>query len=148
MDYTIEKLPTQPVLYMRRTGAYGVENFKLMAALKDWASSRDLFVNSVIYGIAHDDENTPPEKCRYDVCLVTNFNDLEDATVTQGEIPAGNYAVFMVAHTVDAVQNFWASIIPTLREEKLHWDNTKPILERYKYKLVENGMCEFCVPIL
>jgi len=35
MDYTIEKLSSQPILYMRRTGAYGVENFKLMTALKE-----------------------------------------------------------------------------------------------------------------
>ena len=148
MDYTIEKLPSQPILYMRRTGAYGAENFKLMTALKEWASSKGLFVDSIIYGIAHDDKHTPPEKCRYDVCLVTNSNDLVDTNVKQGEIPAGKYAVFMIDHTVEAMQNFWISIITTLQTEKLQWDSTKPILERYKYRLVEDSLCEFCVPIL
>jgi len=148
MDYTIENLPFQPVFYMRRTGAYGVENFELMAVLKEWASSKGLFVDSIIYGIAYDDEHTSPEKCRYDVCLVTSSNNLADTKVKQGEIPAGKYAVFMIAHTSEAIQDFWASIMSTLHEEKLQWDNTKPILERYKYRLVEDGMCEFCVPIL
>jgi len=148
MDYTIEDLPSQTILYMRRIGAYGVENFKLMTALKEWASSKDMFIDSIIYGIAYDDEQTSPEKCRYDVCLVTALNNLADRKVKQGEIPAGKYAVFMIAHTAEAVQSFWASIISTLYEEKLQWDSTKPILERYKYRLVEDGMCEFCVPIL
>jgi len=148
MDYTIEKLPSQPILYMRRIGAYGVENFKLMTALKEWASSKGLFVDSIIYGIAHDDAHMPPEKCRYDVCLVTHSNDLADTNVKQGEIPAGKYAVFTIDHTEEAVRDFWASIVSTLQTENLQWDSTKPILERYKYQLAEDGMCEFCVPIL
>jgi len=81
-------------------------------------------VNSIIYGIAHDDEHTPPENCRYDVCLVTNSNDLADTSVKRGEIPAGKYAVFMIDHTAEAVQNFWDSIISTLQSEKLQWDST------------------------
>jgi len=43
MDYIIEKLPRQPIPYMRRVGAYGIENFELMTTLKDWANQRDLF---------------------------------------------------------------------------------------------------------
>jgi len=148
MEYTIEKIPPQPILYMRRTGVYGADNFKLMIALKEWASLKDLFIDSIIYGIAHDDEQTPPEKCRYDVALVTNSLHLAGGRVKQGEIPAGKYAVFIIEHTAEAVQNFWASIVLTLQIEQLEWDNTKPILERYKYDLVEDGLCEFCVPIL
>jgi len=148
MNYTIENLPSQPILYMRRVGAYGLENFELMTTLKEWASSKDLFVDSVIYGIAHDDQQTPPEKCRYDVCLVTTMTNLTDTKVKQGEIPAGKYAVFTIAHTAEAVQSFWAWVAESLPKEELHWDSTKPVLERYKYRLVEDGQCEFCVPIL
>ena len=148
MNYTIEKLPLQPILYMRRVGAYGIENFELMTALKEWANSKDLFIDSIIYGIAHDDESIPPEECRYDVCLVTALDILADPAVKRGEIPAGNYAVFTSDHTAEAVQKFWASIIPRLQEENLQWDRQKPILERYKYRVIEDGKCDFCVPIL
>ena len=37
MDYIIEQLPIQPILYMRRTGAYGAENYELMESLKKYA---------------------------------------------------------------------------------------------------------------
>lgn len=148
MEYKIEKLPSQPVLYMRRVGAYGTPNFELMTKLKDWAIEKNLFVDSVIYGIAHDGPQTPAEQCRYDVCLVTAFDPLDDVAVMHGEIPAGNYAVFMVEHTAEAVEKFWASVTHKLQTERLEWDQTKPILERYPYQLVEDGYCEFCVPIL
>lgn len=82
------------------------------------------------------------------MCLVTTFDASTDMMVNRGEIPAGDYAVFTIPHTAEAVQNFWASIMLRLQGESLQWDSTKPILERYKYKLVEDGKCEFCVLIL
>lgn len=148
MDFIIEQLPVQPMVYMRRTGAYGSENYKLMSSLKEWADRKGLFNNSVIYGIAQDNENTPPEKCRYDVCLVAAVDCPVDEFVQRGEIPSGKYAVFTIPHTAEAVQEFWGSVVQMLQEEGLRFDATKPILERYKYRLVEDGKCEFCVPIV
>jgi len=146
MDLNIEQLPIQPIVYMRRIGAYGPENYKLMAALKEWARRRGLFNDSVIYGIAHDNENTPPEKCCYDVCLVAADCPV-DESVRRGEIPAGKYAVFTIPHTVEAMQEFYGTFIQELQEKELQFDNNKPILERYKKKLVDDGYCEFCVPV-
>jgi len=40
------------MVYMRRTGAYGIQNYKLMAALKEWANRKGLLKDSIIYGIA------------------------------------------------------------------------------------------------
>jgi len=147
MDFIIERFQSQPIVYMRRTGAYGGENHKLMEALKEWANRRGLLKDSVIYGIAQDNENTPPEECRYDVCLVDAGNCPVDESVRRGEIPGGKYAVFTIPHTVEAVQAFWGSIIQLLQKNNLQFDITKPILERYQYGLVEDGKCEFCVPI-
>ena len=147
MDFIIEQLPVQSTIYMRRTGAYGSENYKLMTALKEWANRKGLFEDSVIYGIAHDNENTPPEKCRYDVCLVATADCPVDDSVQRGEIPSGKYAVFTILHTAEAVQEFWASIIQVLQKEGLQFDTTRPILERYKHRLVEDGKCEFCIPL-
>lgn len=148
MDYIIEQLPIQPIIYMRRVGAYGSENYKLMAALKEWADRKGLLKDGIIYGIAHDNHNTPPEKCRYDVCLVATNDCLVDESVQRGEIPEGKYAVFTIPHTAEAVQEFWASIMQLLQEKGLPINVTKPVLERYKYKLLEDGKCEFCIPLL
>jgi len=70
-----------------------------------------------------------------------------DEEVQRGKISAGKYAVFTIPHTVEAVQIFWSSFTGELQKTKLQCDTTKPILERYKYKLVEEHKCEFCVPI-
>lgn len=146
MDLNIEKLPIQPIVYMRRIGAYGPENHKLMEALKEWATRHGLLNDSVIYGIAYDNEHTPPEKCRYDVCLVA-ADCPADESVQCGEIPAGQYAVFTIPHTAEAIQKFYGTLIQALQEKGLQFENSKPILERYKKKLVDDGYCEFCVPV-
>ena len=94
MNFIIEQLPEQPVLYMRRIGAYGVENYELMAEMKKWVDMRGLFKDSIIYGIAWDNPaDTPPEQCRYDVCLVSSVDFPADESVQRGEIPGGKYAV-------------------------------------------------------
>lgn len=148
MHFMIEQLPIQSIVYMRRTGPYGSENYKLMTALKEWADQKGLLKDSIIYGIAQDNENTPPEKCRYDVCLAASADCPADESVLRGEIPSGQYAVFTVSHTAEAIQAFWVSVIQVIQEECLPFDRAKPILERYKYGLVEDGKCEFCVPLL
>jgi DNA gyrase inhibitor GyrI len=133
---------------MRRTGAYGAENYELMTALKKWAEQKGLFKDSVIYGIARDNPtDTPNEQCRYDVCLVAAADCPIDDSVKRGEIPSGKYAVFTIPHTAEAVQAFWGSVMDVRKEKGLRPDTTKPILERYKYSLVENNKCEFCIPV-
>ncbi len=147
MAFMIEQIPVQPIVYMRRIGTYGMENFHLMASLKEWANQKGLLKDSVIFGIAHDNENTPPEKCRYDVCLVAAADCPVDEAVQRGQIDGGKYAVFTIPHTSEAVQKFWASITQILQKKELLPDLTKPILERYKFELVEEGKCEFCIPL-
>ena len=113
--------------------------------MKDWADHKGLLNDCVIYGIAHDHENTPPERCRYDVCLVVAPDFPLDEAVQQGEIPMGKYTIFTIPHTAEAVQAFWGSVIGVLQEK---FDVTKPILERYKSRLIDDGTCEFSVPII
>lgn len=147
MKFMIEKLPVQPMVFMRRVGAYGSENYRLMASLKEWAEPKGLLRDAVIYGIAHDGADTPPESCRYDVCLVVPDGLPAEDAVQRGEIPGGDYAVFTLPHTAEAVQAFWASMIPQLQAQGSQFDGERPILERYREQLVQAGQCEFCVPI-
>ena len=51
----IETIDTTPILYMRRTGAYGTENAALMAQFKDELKKQNLFKGATILGIAQDD---------------------------------------------------------------------------------------------
>ncbi len=136
---------------MRRTGAYGSENAALMATFKDWLNRQHLLNNqAVILGIVQDDPATvQPGNCRYDVGLiVTDLKKYPDTRILYGQLQGGNYAIFSIEHTVDAVQQAWRSIFDDLTKANRSFDNTRPIIERYTAQKVKQQLCELCVPIL
>lgn len=150
MQAHIENITAQPIVYMRQTGSYGgVQNFQLMESMKQWIRNRNLWNETgTIYGIAQDNAAvTSPEKCRYDVCFVTE-TDFQDDTIHHGTLPPGAYLVFEVLHTVDEVKRFWGTIGDVLAQEKRQINESRPVLERYQIRLVEKGYCEFCIPVL
>ncbi|HKM35041.1 MAG TPA: GyrI-like domain-containing protein [Lachnospiraceae bacterium] len=148
MKIYTENIPAYPVVYMRRVGEYGQENFKLMQAMKEWVQTQNLWNNNgTIYAIAQDNPAiVPPEKCRYDICFVTE-QIFDDNVIHHGALPAGAYLICEIPHTTQDVQFFWESIGNILVNEKKQPDESRPILERYEFSLVENGDCEFCLPI-
>lgn len=151
MIITIENIPSYRIAYMRRIGPYGVSNNQTMEQLKSWAMTNGLFnEEAIIFGIAQDDPaNTNPENCRYDTCIVIADNFINnDDFINQGNIDGGKYAVFKIEHTVEAVQQAWNEIFPTLIKQQYQFDAARPILERYAVKMINNHFCEICVPIV
>ncbi len=150
MSFKIEKMPSYRIAYIRQVGPYGPDNVQIMEKLKNWAKSNNLFNDkSIILGIAHDNPmTTKPENCRYDTCIVIS-NDwcVNEGYVNQGNIIGGNYAVFIISHTAEAVQKAWINIFPELSKQGCQFDETRPILERYIVEMVNNNFCEICVPI-
>lgn len=148
MKMSVENFPQYHTVYMRRTGAYGPENYRLMAQLKDWVKDNGLWNNeTTIFGITRDNpETTAPENCRYDVCLLVQ-EDFQDDGIQKGTIDGGKYAVFTVPHTSEAVGHFYTSLFAELSNAGHTFDDSRLIMERYINKLVEDGYCEFCVPI-
>ncbi|WP_185953290.1 AraC family transcriptional regulator [Enterococcus casseliflavus] len=146
----IKELPEAKLIFMRRTGAYGPENQQLIETLKAWLKEKDLFnETTIILGIAQDNpETTVPENCRYDVGIVVNeFKKFDDPRILQTVIQAGKYALFIVDHTAQVVTDFWRKLANELNESNITLDISRPIIERYQYKMVMNHLCEFCVPI-
>jgi DNA gyrase inhibitor len=70
----IEEINGDEVIYMRRTGQYGEENYELMCKMKAWSNERGLLTDdAVLFGIALDNPQfTKPSECRYDVCLLAS----------------------------------------------------------------------------
>lgn len=147
MKMMLEEFSERPMVYMRRMGAYGAENDRLMARFKAWASERGLLAGSTIYGIVHDGPGTPPVQCRYDVALVTADEIPAEEAVQPGVIAGGRYAVWTLPHTAEAVQAFWDQVFDLLGEQGLELDASRPILERYEERAVQSGWCAMCVPI-
>lgn len=150
MDLKIEMMPSYRIVYMRRTGAYGIENAHLMETFKNWIKTKQLWnEETIILGIAQDDSSfVNANACRYDVCLVvTDHQKIQEKDIKVGNIDGGKYAVFKIIHTSEAVQQAWMNVFQELSEQNYIMDQTRPILERYQSKLVNNHFCEICVPI-
>lgn len=150
MTYQIEEMTAGRAMSMRRTGPYGPDNYALMETFKEWVRANDLFTDSaVILGISQDHpQTTPPERCRYDVCiLVSDDYSQTDTAVTEHSLPGGKYAVFSIPHTAEAVQKAWNDIFPQLAADGLTLDPSRPILERYVPAMLQKHLCEICAPV-
>ncbi|WP_270659839.1 AraC family transcriptional regulator [Enterococcus thailandicus] len=140
----IEELPEVKFIFMRRTGAYGPENQQLMETFKACLKENDLFNEATtILGITQDNpETTVPENCRYDVGLVVSeFKEFDDPRILQTVIQVGKYVLFTVDHTTQAVTDFWRKLSNELIESNVTLDVSRPIIERYQYKMVMTHLC-------
>lgn len=147
----VEMIPRQRVVYMRRTGAYGIENYVLMETFKSWIlEQRGFHEDDVILGAALDNPMVKnPSLCRYDVCLVVSEQEcIEDKEIGTRYLDGGNYLVFQIEHTAKAVTKAWEECIPFLYQQGYQLDGTRPILERYEKRKVDNHLCELCFPIV
>ncbi|HEY5555582.1 GyrI-like domain-containing protein [Acetobacterium sp.] len=150
MKINVEMMPEYEIAYIRKIGSYGLGNIQTMEKLKTWAMANALLNDeSIILGIPWDNpETTKPEDCRYDACLIVekdqliNYND-----VKKGKICEGEYAVFDIEHTAEAVEKAWHELFMELSIHGYKMDDSKPIMERYANKMVKNHKCEICVPI-
>lgn len=150
MNIEIENVPTYRIAYIRSTGPYGQENVQAMEKLKEWAKSITLFNDkSIILGIALDNpEIVKPENCRYDTCFViSNDYIINEDYINDRYIVGGKYAVFKIKHTAEEIQRAWGEIFPSLLTEGYQFDDSRPILERYKVQMVNKNYCEICVPV-
>lgn len=150
MDMQIEQILPCRIAYIRRTGAYGLENKYIMEQFKHWADSKALLnETSVLLALVHDSvQTTPPAHCRFDACLMLQKDcSIVDDCVQLGSLSGGLFAVFTLAHTGEALSNAWASLFSTLQNNGLTLDETRPIMERYRGQLLAQHLCELCVPI-
>jgi len=150
MKMNVEMIPEYDIAYIRKIGPYGLENIQTMEKLKSWATVNGLLKDeSIILGIPLDNpETTKPEDCRYDACLIIAKDQMiNHSDVKKGKLREGDYAVFEIEHTAEAVKQAWGEIFLELSIHGYTMDDTTPIMERYSNKMVENHKCEICVPI-
>ena len=146
-----ETMKPSAFLFMRRVGAYGPENRKLMDRMKGWIKNHGLWnEQTVILGIPRDNPSlVKAEECRYDVCMIWEKESVPYGDgVAVGQFSGGLYAVFLLEHTAESVQTGWSEYRSVLSALGYTPDEAKPALERYQNKLVDRHLCELCVPIL
>ena len=67
---------------------------------------------------------------------------------SNGVLPGGTYAILVIDHTSTGLQNAWDHLFPVLQKHNLTIDQARPIIERYAVKMVQNHLCELCVPVI
>ncbi len=94
VDARIETLPKTKVAFVRHVGPY-VNCKAAWDKLCGWAGPKGLLTNDAVFlGICHDDpEITPPEKIRYDACVVVSENVQPENEVGVTEIGGAEFAV-------------------------------------------------------
>ncbi|MGN7412614.1 AraC family transcriptional regulator [Paenibacillus sp. SAF-068] len=149
MKLVIENLPSYRIAYVRQVGPYGPANAQAMNTLKQWADNKQLLNESAtLLGIPQDDPTiTPPENCRYDACIVITESERRlDDPIEIGQLSGGDYLICKVRHTAEDIQQAWNVLIPHLHASGYMMDN-KPVIERYRWKLLQQHWCEICVPV-
>ncbi|RLL43680.1 DNA gyrase inhibitor [Oceanobacillus piezotolerans] len=147
MKFKAEIIPNYRIAYIRRVGPYGPANKEVMEKLKGWAREKNLLQTSILLAIPQDNpEDTPPEECRFDACIILSKDNTIDDTVCEGELYGGKHLIIQVKHTEEDMQKAYADIFPLLRNNGYQIDN-RPIMERYTVDMVNNHYCEICVPV-
>lgn len=150
MKTTVDIIPQYEIAYIRNTGPYGADNIQTMERLKTWAREKYLLNDdSIILGIAQDNPTvTKAEACRYDTCFViAKEYKFDEEYVHRGKIMGGKYAIFEIKHTAEAIQKAWTEVFQKLNENGYCMDYSRPVLERYAARMVNNHKCEICIPI-
>lgn len=147
MKFKIETLPNYRIAYMRRVGPYGPANIEVMERLKKWAKKKDLLESAILFAIPQDNpKTTPPDHCRFDACIVIPHDYQVDDSVFEGEISGGQYLIYDVKHTAEAIQKAYSDIFSSLQNNEYQLDN-RPIMEKYVGDMVNSPYCEICVPL-
>ena len=94
MEVRIERVAPRRVAFTRHVGPYS-EVGTAWGKLMSWAGRQGLLRSRpTILGIVHDDpEVTPPEKIRYDACLVVDGAVRAEGEIGVQEIGGGEFAV-------------------------------------------------------
>jgi AraC family transcriptional regulator len=155
MNVAVKDLPRYRVAYMRHVGPYGAHGIpELWERFRAWGERRELGgPDAIKLGIAHDDpEVTPPEKCRYDACLVVSESFEPDKWVNIGEVPAGRYAVMEFVGSPHTIREAWEGLYRSWLPGSGYQPDDRPCVEIYRGNPDVAGRpgtfrCELAMPV-
>ena len=155
MKVEIKELPSFHVAYMRHIGPYGPAVSRLWEKFNRWAEARDLQPKGAVsVGISHDDPSvTPPDKCRYDACVVVPLKFKAEPGITLTDLPGGKYAVTRFKGTDRDIGKAWNDLFRTWLPTSGYQPDDRHCFELYvssgKKGCTPGGTfeCDICVPV-
>jgi AraC family transcriptional regulator len=155
MSVTVSALPAYHVAYMRHVGPYGPDGIpELWKRFTTWMKTRGLAgPDAIKLGIGHDDSLvTPPEKCRYDACVVVPASFDGDRWVNVADLPGGQYAIAEFVGSAHEIGAAWEDLYRSWLPGSGFEPDDRPCLEIYRGNPEIVGRpgvlrCELCVPV-
>ena len=146
-------VPERQVAYIRVTNAFDMD--KVLAALKtliEWATSRDLFSQAILFGMTVDDPHaTPAHLYRYEVCLASSLPFKCTQGISKLKMPAMRYAAIKVSGDIHRVATGWDYLYRDWLVHSAYEPEHAPALEVFLNK--ESAMdwshfeLELCLPV-
>jgi AraC family transcriptional regulator len=153
MDVTLRTLPPMKVVFVRTVGPYAESAGKAWGKLCGWAGMRGLMKGQPKFvGISHDDpEITPPEKVRYDACLVIEREVQPEGEIGVQEVGGGEYAVAVHRGPYEKMSETYAYLCGQWVPQNGWKLRTQPSLEFYlndpNQTKPEELLTEICLPV-
>lgn len=93
IELRIEERAPARIAYVRHVGPYDQVG-EAWGKLMKWGWKKMIFGKPETFGLCHDDpEVTPPERVRYDACMVVDAKTKPKGAVQMTDLPGGSYAV-------------------------------------------------------
>lgn len=147
------EIPERQVAYIRVTNAFEMD--RVLAALKtmiEWAKSRDIFSQGVLFGMSVDDPHvTPKHLYRYEVCFASSFPFECGEGMSKLKMAAMRYASIKVSGDIHKVATAWDYLYRDWLINSAYEPEHAPALEVFLDK--ESAMdwshfeLELCLPV-
>ena len=112
LDIQLVNQPDYRVAYIRHLGPYGKNDGRIAAkysAIQAWAQRIGIWNDTpALIGLCPDNPIlTPPDRCRYDICIPVGSDVVEDDIVSIQTIPGGSYARLRISCEGDEMLGYW-----------------------------------------
>ena len=152
MEASLKKMNAMRVAFVRHVGPYH-EVGPTWGKLCAWAGRRGLFgPQTVLLGLGHDDPCvTPPERIRYDACIVVGDQVQAEGDIGIQTIPAGEYAVAIHRGPYAGLAQTYARLCGEWIPQQGRELRSAPAIEIYRNNPndtpPEELVTEVCVPL-
>lgn len=148
----IRELPEQRVAYVRGLGPYTRETCEPeFRALMRWAIPRNYVGARKILAIYWDNpEVTPPERCRFDACIIVPDGTVPEGPVYIQTVRGGPYAVCHFESSPAGIRPAWEDAFAWLCDSGYECNDT-PCYEMYHNNAAEHPegkwIFDICIPL-
>ncbi len=152
MKAEVRNLPQMIVAYVRKVGPYNKETCEpAFAELMQWAGPRGFVGPEKILAIYWDNPDvTPPEKCRFDACIIIPNGTVPDGQIFTQTINDGPYLVCHFELKPDSIQQAWEDAYSWLCDSGYE-PNDNPCFELYHNNALEHPegkwIFDICIPL-